>query len=115
MDTETKSALGGIVTAISLFAMTCGLAIWALNVATEPSGVADTGLPPCTVEDQVQPDCYWDSSERGNGEGLDFVVINGTVTYEDGSTLDVSDEMLPPCTDAIADAKGMCFGPIPGE
>lgn len=115
MKTETKSAIANVVTGVSLFGMTVAFTLWAFNVAAEPKGIADTGLPPCATEDQVQPDCYWDSSTRGNGEGLDFIVIDGTITYEDGSTLDVSDEMLPPCTDAIADAKGMCFGPIEGE
>jgi hypothetical protein len=115
MDTDTKSAIGNIATAVGLFALTTGLAIWALNVATEPSGVADSGLPPCVEEDSVQIDCYWDASERGNGEGLDFIVIGGILTYEDGSTVDYRHELLPPCTDAIADAGGSCFGPIPGE
>lgn len=30
-----------------------------------------TTLPPCPTEDSVQ--CYWDSSESGNGLGVDVV------------------------------------------
>lgn len=93
MQRSTKSAIANIATAIGLFAITCAVAIYALNVYTEPGDIADTGLPPCEVEDQVQPDCYWDADHRSNGEGLSFIVVNGTVTYEDGSTKDVSHEL----------------------
>lgn len=110
MEHERKSAIANIATGVGLFVLTSAFAVWALNIATEPKGLDSTGLPPCTTEDQVQPDCYWDRGS--NGAGLSFIVVNGTVTYEDGTTKDVRDEMLPPCTDAIADAGGMCFGPI---
>ena len=38
------------------------------------------GLPPCAEEDSNN--CYWDSSERGNGNGLDFITINDEVIYQ---------------------------------
>jgi len=36
-------------------------------------------LPPCASEDS--DNCYWDASERGNGQGTDFVALNGMVYY----------------------------------
>lgn len=35
------------------------------------------GIPPCTWEDGYgQPGkCYWDASERGNGQGYDLIAI----------------------------------------
>lgn len=30
-------------------------------------------LPPCEFEDSVN--CYWDASERGNGQGNDFISV----------------------------------------
>lgn len=37
-----------------------------------PEAVSDTNLlPPCEFEDSTH--CYWDASERANGQGLDFV------------------------------------------
>lgn len=112
MQHSTKSAIANIATAVALFVGTSALAIYALNVYTEDRGMDTLGLPPCETEDQLQPSCYWDADHQGNGEGLSFVSINGTITYEDGSTLDLTHELLPPCTDAIADAGGLCFGPL---
>ena len=36
-------------------------------------------LQPCATEDSDQ--CYWDASERGNGDGSDFIALaNGDDT-----------------------------------
>ncbi len=43
-------------------------------------------LEPCITEDQVEPDCYWDSSVRGNGTGWNFIVLDRTVYYVGHST-----------------------------
>lgn len=45
----------------------------------EPFG----NLPPCPTEDS--DNCYWDATERGNGEGRSFYVVDGEVTYLDGA------------------------------
>lgn len=42
-------------------------------------------LPPCVTEDS--DDCYWDGDTRGNRSGLSFYTIDGTTTYEDGTTV----------------------------
>ena len=39
-------------------------------------------LPACQTEDEVGF-CYWDASERGNGEGQSFLVIGEDVIYLD--------------------------------
>lgn len=41
----------------------------------------ERGYFPCEYEDSPGP-CYWDASERGNGQGEDFVVVGGEVFYE---------------------------------
>jgi hypothetical protein len=46
-------------------------------------------LPACATEDSTG--CYWDADTRGNGLGVDVIDV-------------------PPCTDAIADAGGICIG-----
>lgn len=38
-------------------------------------------LPPCEHEDSTN--CYWDAGERGNGEGVSFVDVDGTAYYPD--------------------------------
>lgn len=53
-------------------------------------------LPACATEDSA--DCFWDATVHGNGEGRSFVDRDGHVTY------------VPACTDAIADAGGICHG-----
>lgn len=91
MKHETKSAIANITLAVTLFVGTSALAVWALNVGTEPKSMSDMGLPPCNVEDQVAPDCYWDADERSNGRGVSFIVVDGTVTFEDGTTQPAQD------------------------
>ncbi len=56
------------------------VAVGAGGAATDTNTETLT-LEPCKTEDQVKPDCYWDASDRGNGEGADFVVIDGWVYY----------------------------------
>lgn len=80
-----------VATALALLGIMFGLIAWGLAVAEEPKGMEDLGLPPCRVEDQVAPDCYWDSDVRGTGEGLSFIVVGGTITYEDGTTRPAED------------------------
>ena len=36
-------------------------------------------LEPCQFEDSAN--CFWDSSERGNGQGVDFHDVDGTAYY----------------------------------
>jgi hypothetical protein len=110
MSHTDRSDLASIITGVALFALTCTLTVWMFNLATEPRGMDTLGLEPCATEDQLT-DCYWDAHERGNGQGMSFIIVNGTLTYEDGTTLDLTGE-LPLCTDAIADAGGMCQGPL---
>lgn len=57
---------------------------------------AISGLPACATEDS--DDCYWDSGAMGNGVGESFAMIDG--------------ERIPWCTDEIADARGVCWGPL---
>lgn len=47
---------------------------------TPPAGSDIVTLSPCLTEDQVT-DCYWDASERGNGTGTDFIILDGWVWY----------------------------------
>lgn len=47
-------------------------------------------LAPCATEDSTG--CHWDADEQGNGRGTDL--YNG----------------VPACTNAIADAGGICHG-----
>lgn len=75
-----------------------------LNAAADQTPPTPTGLPACVNEDQAQPDCYWDASERGNGTGIDFAVVDGFV-YRDPSN-----GTVPYCTPAIADRGGICWG-----
>lgn len=46
------------------------------------AGTEDT-LAPCPNDSDVEVDCYWDASERGNGQGHDFVVRDGVI-YPEG-------------------------------
>lgn len=58
------------------------LSILALMVAmlAGGAGMANASeLPPCAEEDSTN--CYWDSSERGNGEGASFTNIDGVSYY----------------------------------
>ena len=44
------------------------------------AGIAQAStLEPCEFEDSAN--CYWDSSERGNGQGDSFVDVDGTAHY----------------------------------
>ena len=44
------------------------------------AGIAQASeLAPCEFEDSAN--CYWDSSERGNGQGDSFVDVDGTAYY----------------------------------
>lgn len=75
-----------------------GMVWWFLVVMSQRADTVD-GLPPCATEDSTN--CYWDADTMGNGEGLSFIDIDGTVYYEGD---------VPPCTDAIANAGGVCIG-----
>lgn len=97
MSTERTKAIGGIATGISLFVLTSALTVWALNIATEDPPVTYGGEVPCATEDST--DCYWDADTMGNGEGASFYVTP-------------SGDLIPWCTDALADAGATCFGPI---
>lgn len=49
----------------------------------EDAVLNDVLLVPCAQEDSGsdgEVDCYWDST-RGNGQGVSFVVIDGTYYY----------------------------------
>lgn len=54
-------------------------------------------LPACQTEDSTA--CYWDADTMGNGMGHDIV-----------TTTDDPYNGVPECTDAIADAGGICHG-----
>ena len=44
------------------------------------AGIAQASeLAPCEFEDSAN--CYWDASERGNGQGDSFVDVDGTAYY----------------------------------
>lgn len=43
-------------------------------------GAVEYTLIACPEEDSME-NCFWDASERGNGEGTDFIVFNGVVFY----------------------------------
>lgn len=61
-----RAALWFIASAGMLLAG-AALIVGMLNLASDRP---DT-LPPCPTEDSTH--CYWDSSERGNGIGQDFI------------------------------------------
>ncbi len=46
---------------------------WGAPTDTHPT------LPTCATEDS--DNCYWDATERGNGKGRSFTVVDGVVTY----------------------------------
>lgn len=56
--------------------------------APTPAPSQDGTLPPCESEDSR--DCYWDAGERGNGEGVSFVDIDGTAYYPAATDDEVS-------------------------
>lgn len=74
-----EAILGLAVTAGACMAL--GVGVGTLNTMhayddREPQivvveAVPEGYLPPCEYEDSTG--CYWDASERGNGEGNDFV------------------------------------------
>lgn len=77
-----------------------------------PAPTVEAPLPPCASEDiEGAPDCYWDASVQGNGTGDSFVWLDGFVIYDEPATEPVP-EVIPACTDAIADAGGVCQGPL---
>lgn len=45
-------------------------------------------LPACPTEDSGTF-CSWDASERGNGIGTDYIVLESILIRADGSTLDL--------------------------
>lgn len=55
------------------------LILTVLSFVVGPAQAAEI-LPACQTEDEAGF-CYWDASERGNGEGVSFYVIDGLVTY----------------------------------
>lgn len=74
--TRLRIRWGAVAAQLLLGALLGALAVWALEVATDPAG----GLPPCPTEDSNG--CYWDGDTRGNKTGLSFVVDeHGNVTY----------------------------------
>ena len=64
------------------------------------TGLPDITLVPCPTDEVTNLDCYWDATMMGNGQGTSFIVIEGQAYYPS----------VPQCTDAIADAKGVCQG-----
>ncbi|MEU0674499.1 hypothetical protein ABZ330_16690 [Streptomyces sp. NPDC006172] len=56
----------------------------AAPVEVEPVASATWRLPtrPCTEDDSVDRNCYWDAAKRGNGKGYSYVVdVRGNVIY----------------------------------
>lgn len=42
-------------------------------------------LAPCTSDGPAESEnCYWDASERGDGTGSDFILLNGVTYYPGG-------------------------------
>jgi hypothetical protein len=74
-------------------------------------------LPGCATEDSTN--CYWDSSQHGNGSGLSFVDINGIAYYP--NAVSETGKLVLPCalwsgadssTDPVVDARvetGACL------
>jgi hypothetical protein len=85
---ETSSRTGTVdwplvAFAVSLTATSLAVSAWVyLATPDEPEHEPIT-LTACATEDS--DNCYWDAATMGNGEGLSFVVIDGTVYYEDVS------------------------------
>lgn len=52
---------------------------------TAGAAIAEGALPACEMEDS--DNCYWDASERGNGQGKDFKTLDGVTYYADGTVL----------------------------
>ena len=88
-------------------------------------------LPPCPTEDST--DCWWDATVHGNGLGHSFVNYDGSwqiieipaTEHLTGVSVTVHEDTggytpaefhtfdwttVPICTDAIADAGGVCWG-----
>lgn len=85
------SAKTRIASAIGLIALSL-----LTGSSTITNEIAFADLPACATEDSTN--CYWDAAVNGNGEGASFIDRDGVVTY------------VPECTDAIADARGICYG-----
>ncbi len=87
--TRRGKALGITVAVLATVAVGCSLPL-------PPAGMS---LPPCAQEDSVPPGgCSWDASERGNGAGADFWVIQDSqrgvcYTYPDHVGMNVC---IPP-------------------
>ena len=69
-----KTAYTALATLVVLIGLSVGLSV---AVASEPP------LPPCETED-ADYDCIWDASEQGNGQGRDFIVLDGVTFYPEG-------------------------------
>lgn len=53
-----------------------------IDAANHEPGEVWMILGPCPTEDST--DCYWDSDLQGNGQGVDFVDIDGVAYYPEG-------------------------------
>lgn len=65
-------------------------------------GGTAVAMTPCQTEDSTM--CYWDAGTSGDGYGTSFVSITDDIVIYLGSV------GVPECTDAIADAGGICHG-----
>lgn len=82
--------IGGIVMAL-LFWM-----VWSmLDLASEKAPVSEA--IPCASDGEEFGPCYWDADTMGNGVGQSYFLTE-------------SGEVIPWCTDSIADAGGICWG-----
>lgn len=95
---------GALVAQVALGIVLALMAQWALTILTDPPAPVPTptSLPACETEDSTG--CYWDAQTMGNGRGQDVV------TLEPEPEVNEDHGGLPACTDAIADAGGMCWG-----
>lgn len=61
--------------------------VGACSPATVESDTRMQDIPACVNEDGstadgYQPVCYWDASERGNGMGVSYVLVDGEVVEQ---------------------------------
>lgn len=77
---------------VAFVAIVVAIAAGAIIGLNQPESAfrAPSELPACLTEDS--DNCYWDAPNTGNGEGKSFYIIDGFITYEDGTTYQVEGE-----------------------
>jgi hypothetical protein len=83
-DGNGRGMVAAVLTGLAIVIVAFGITLWCLQLGSANEGAPDRAprvitLTPCEHEDSRN--CYWDADERGNGEGVSFVDIDGVAYY----------------------------------